>query len=58
MLISLDIAGIYGTNLDNLHIYTLEEAQIDHNRRETDIPLLKSLVDQFSILAVVTRFTI
>ena len=42
----------YGTNLDELEVYTREEAQWQHDRRETDIPLLKSLVDELSILAV------
>lgn len=42
----------YGTNLDDLEVYTLEDAQRDHNFRETDIPLLKSLVDELSIMAV------
>lgn len=42
----------YGTNLNKLEIYTLEKAQQQHNRRSTDIPLLKSLVDKLSILAV------
>ena len=42
----------YGTNLDELEVYTRNEAQADHDFRETDIPLLKSLVDELSILAV------
>lgn len=42
----------YATNLDYLETYTLEEAQNQHNRRNTDVPLLKSLVDKLSITAV------
>ena len=42
----------YGTNLDELQVYTQEEAQSQHDGRATDIPLLKSLVDELSILAV------
>jgi hypothetical protein len=51
MFHNIDGAG-YGTNLDRLHVYTLEEAQQSHDGRNTDVPLLKSLVDEFSILAV------
>jgi len=42
----------YGTSLDALEVYTLEEAQAQHDRRESDVPLLKSLVDELSITAV------
>lgn len=42
----------YGTNLDELEVYTLSEAQHQHSERESDVPLLKSLVDEKSILAV------
>lgn len=42
----------YGTNLDKLETYTLEEAQDHHNNRNSDVPLLKSLVDKLSIKAV------
>jgi hypothetical protein len=42
----------YGTNLDELETYTLQEAQRQHNGRESDVPLLKSLVDEASIVAV------
>lgn len=45
----------YGTNLDRLEVLTLEQAQRSHNSRETDIPLLKSLVDELSISAVDTQ---
>jgi hypothetical protein len=51
MFHNIDGAG-YGTNLDRLHVYTLKEAQQSHDGRNTDIPLLKSLVDELSILAV------
>jgi len=42
----------YGTNLNELEVYSLESAQMQHSRRETDIPLLKSEVDKLSISAV------
>jgi len=42
----------YGTNLDGLEVYTREEAQRRHNSRNSDVPLLKSLVDEVSISAV------
>jgi len=42
----------YGTNLDELEVYSLEDAQHQHNRRDSDVPLLKSLVDKLSIVAV------
>jgi len=42
----------YGTNLDELKVYTLADAQRQHDSRGTDIPLLKSLVDELSIMAV------
>jgi len=42
----------YGTNLDKLETYTLEQAQRQHNSRESDVPLLKSAVDAMSIIAV------
>jgi len=42
----------YGTNLDELEVYTLAEAQSHHDGRDSDIPLLKSLVDELSIIAV------
>ena len=42
----------YACRLDELETYTLEEAQRQHNCRETDIPLLKSLVDELSIASV------
>jgi len=42
----------YGTNIDELEIYSLEQAQSMHNSRNSDVPLLKSLVDQLSIVAV------
>jgi len=44
--------GGYTTNLDQLQIYTLEEAQKQHNSRATDVPLLKSLVDESSIVGI------
>jgi hypothetical protein len=47
----VDGAG-YGTNLDKLEVLTLEQAQRSHDGRETDVPLLKSLVDELSITAV------
>ena len=46
-----DGAG-YGSNLDLLHVYTLEEAQRYHNSRKTDVPLLKSLVDEYAVWRV------
>lgn len=42
----------YGTNLDELEVYTLERAQKQHNSRSSDVPLLKSAVDALSIFAV------
>jgi hypothetical protein len=42
----------YGTNLNNLEVYTLADAQSHHNRRNSDVPLLKSLVDELSVSAV------
>jgi hypothetical protein len=42
----------YGTNLDELEAYTLVDAQQHHNDRNSDVPLLKSLVDERSVLAV------
>lgn len=42
----------YGTNLDELEVYTLEDAQRQHDRRNSDVPLLKSLVDKLSISTV------
>lgn len=42
----------YGCGLGELETYTLEEAQRQHDCRETDIPLLKELVDKLSISAV------
>ncbi|WP_167632467.1 hypothetical protein [Mariprofundus ferrooxydans] len=42
----------YGTNLDELEVYSLEDAQHMHDFRCSDIPLLKSLVDKKSIMAV------
>ena len=42
----------YGANLDELEVYTLELAQRRHNSRNSDIPLLKSAVDELSIVAV------
>jgi len=42
----------YGTHLERLEMYDLEQAQQMHNSRNTDIPLLKSAVDVLSILAV------
>jgi hypothetical protein len=42
----------YGTNLNELEVYTLADAQSHHNRRNSDVPLLKSLVDELSISAV------
>jgi len=42
----------YGTNLDQLEVYTLESAQSHHSGRNSDVPLLKSLVDELSVLAV------
>ena len=42
----------YGTNLDELEVYSLTSAQCHHSSRNSDIPLLKSLVDELSILAV------
>jgi len=42
----------YGANLDQLEVYTLESAQSYHNSRNSDVPLLKSIVDELSILAV------
>ena len=42
----------YGTNLDELEVYTLSEAQKRHEGRNSDVPLLKSLVDIASISAV------
>lgn len=42
----------YGTNLDKLETYTLEEAQEYHNNRKSDVPLLKELVDKLSITSV------
>jgi len=42
----------YGTNLDELEVYTRKEAQSQHNKRNSDIPLLKSIVDELSIYTV------
>ncbi len=42
----------YGTDLDKLETYTQEEAQRRHNSRNSDVPLLKFLVDTLSITAV------
>jgi ketosteroid isomerase-like protein len=44
--------GGYATNLDALEVFTLEDAQRQHNARESDVPLLKSAVDALSIAAV------
>jgi len=42
----------YGTNLDNLHVFTTEEAQKKLDWDIKSLPLLKSEVDKLSILAV------
>jgi len=42
----------YGTNLDNLHVFTREEAQKKVNHDIGNLPLLKSEVDKLSIRAV------
>lgn len=42
----------YGTNLNELETYNLQDAQAQYDRRDSDVPLLKSLVDELSILAV------
>lgn len=39
----------YGTDLKNLETYTLEQAQIDMNRQDGSLLLLKSEVDKFAI---------
>lgn len=45
-------AGGYGTNLNELEVLSLDDAQKSHNCRSSDVPLLKSLVDEKSIRAV------
>lgn len=42
----------YGTDLDGLSVYTLDEAQKEINHDIANLPLLKSEVDNKSILAV------
>ena len=42
----------YTSNLDKAHIYTLEEAQRYFNRRHTDVPLSKGLVDAVATVRV------
>ena len=42
----------YGTDLDNLHLFTLDEAQNELNHDIGSLPLLKSEVDKLSIKAV------
>jgi len=36
----------YGTDLDNLHVFTRDEAQRDVNHDPANLPLLKSEVDR------------
>lgn len=42
----------YGTNLDELHVFTRDEAQNEVNHDIGNLPLLKSEVDRLSIRAV------
>lgn len=42
----------YGTNLDELHVFTIEEAQKELGHDIGSLPLLKSEVDKLSIRAV------
>ena len=42
----------YGSDLGKSQVYTQAEAQRRHDNRNSDIPLLKSLVDELSITAV------
>ena len=42
----------YGTNLDNLHVFTAGEAQKDLDWDIKSLPLLKSEVDRLSIMSV------
>jgi len=42
----------YGTNLDNLHVFSKEEAQRELNHDIDSLPLLKSEVDKLAIRAV------
>ena len=42
----------YGTNLDNLHLFTLEDAQKHLNHDIKSVPLLKSEVDKLAIKSV------
>lgn len=42
----------YGTNLDNLHVFTREEAQKELGHDIKSLPLLKSEVDKLSIKAI------
>ena len=46
-----DGAG-YGSDLDRLEVYSIDCARSRHEDRETDVPLLKSLVDELSISRV------
>ena len=45
-------AGGYGSDLDKLEVCTLEKAQSRYDSRETDVPLLKSLVDSLAVIRV------
>lgn len=42
----------YATGLDELEVFTLEQAKRQNQSRSTDVPLLKSLVDKLSISAI------